>query len=88
MKKITLKFLTDNGINAYREIQKTKSKLKDRMIVNALFTDKEISKDPLIIEINIKMSWMAVKIELDKQVIEGLKQKGAVKDIDYKIEVD
>lgn len=90
MKKIILKFLTRKGEEAYYKIEEEgkNQPWKDRKIAEKVCTDKVISKNPLIVETKIKIDWLAVQIQLDDKMIEGLQMFGAVKDIDYTMNIE
>lgn len=89
MDKIILKFLTAKGEEAYRSVEEEgkRQPWKDRKIAEKVCTDKIISKNPLTVEINIKIGWLAVQVELDKQIVTGLDKFGAVQDKDYTMDI-
>lgn len=89
MKQIILNFLTEKGAEAYRKVDEAgqKESWKNRKIAEKVCTDRIVSTNPLIVEIDIKIAWMAVQINLPAQIKTGLAKFGAVQDKDYKIEV-
>lgn len=89
MKSILLKFLTRNGEQAYHKVdaEGKDQSFMDKQIAKKVATDHVLSKKPLIIKIKIKISWLAVKVDLPKQIRQGLKKYGAEEDKDYTIEV-
>ena len=89
MKLVTLKFLTKKGVDAYWAIEEEgkKQSWKDRKISQAVASDSVTCMDPLTVQIEIKISWLAVKAKMDEQIIAGLAKKGCKKDVDYTMEV-
>jgi len=89
MNSIVLTFLTKKGEEAYRMVEKEgkKQSWRDRQIGKRVATDNVISKNPLIVKIDVKVDWLAVRVELDKQIALGLKNHGADIDKDYTMEV-
>lgn len=89
MKRILMQFLTETGVQAYNAVEEEgkKQSWKDRKISQKVCTDKVISKDPLTIQIDVKIGWLAVQVELDKQIVQGLEKFGAVQDQDFTMEV-
>lgn len=89
MKHIRLQFLTEKGAKAHRAVEdEGKSRpWKERKISEKVCSDKIISNNPLIVQITIKIPWLAVQAELDKQIVTGLEKFGAVRDQDYTMEV-
>ena len=88
MKRITLWFLTPKGEKAYHDVEKSSEGAKANMVANKVAKTKIVNKNPLTVIIKIKIKWLAVQIEFDKQIIDGLKQFGAVKNIDYYMDVE
>lgn len=88
MKFIRIKFLTEKGERAYFKIEEegNKQPFMDRKISNMVFSDKVVSKDPLVVLVDVKIEWMAIKIDLRQQIIEGLNKKGCVLDKDFVLE--
>lgn len=86
MKLIKLEFLTEKGKEAYKEISSIKQSLKERLIVNKIFREKIIDKDNIKIE--VKIPWLADKLELDEKIIETMTMKGCERDLDYVMEVE
>jgi len=89
MKEIVLKFKTEKGEKAYHKVDaegKAQSFL-ERQIAKKVARDILISKKPLIVKIKIKVKRLAVQVKLDEQVEIALKKFGAVKGIDYELEV-
>lgn len=83
-----LQFLTEKGTKAYKEIKAQPSKWKDRVVIKKIFREKVTSEDPLTITIKAKIPWLAIQIELDKQIIDQMKLKGCDRDLDYTMEAD
>jgi len=89
MKKIILEFKTKKGEKAYYKVEeegKAQSYL-DRKIGRAVARESILSKEPLTIELKIKVKRLAIKVGLDNQIIQGLKKHGAIKGVDYDMEV-
>lgn len=89
MKRILLKFLTEKGVKAYRQTEEAgkKESRMNRRIVKTVFRDKEVSQDPLTIEIEIKSPRLALTIDLPSQIKTGLEKLGAKQDKDFTMEV-
>jgi len=89
MKAILLTFKTPKGTEAYARVDAAgkKQRWRDKKISKALAEDTIISQDPLIVRIKIKIPWLAVRINFDKQIIDALSKFGAVLDEDYKLEI-
>ena len=85
MKLIKIEFLTEKGKKAYNEISKVKQSIKERMIVNTAFKERKI--DESRVEIDIKISWLAIKIRLEENIIETMSFKDCKRNIDYTMEV-
>jgi len=81
MKKITIKFITDKGINAYKKISSQKQTWKEKQILKTIFREIQISET--IIEIKIKIPRLAVQVKLDKKIEEGMSIERCKRDIDY-----
>lgn len=90
MRKITLKFKTKKGENAYKELDKKgkQESYKNKLIVKGFYKEKTINHDPLTIEIKIKIPWLAVQVNLDQQIKTKLKELGLQQSIDYTIKVE
>ena len=89
MKEIILTFKTKKGESAYHKVDaegKTQSYM-DRKIARAVARDNIISKDPLTVKIKIKVERLAIQVQLDEQIVEALKKKGAVQNKDYTMEI-
>lgn len=89
MKEIILIFKTTKGVKAYEQSEtegSTKSKMEMR-IVRCLFKDSIINRDPLTIQIKIKSERMAIRIDLPKQIENGLSKFGAKKGVDYELKI-
>lgn len=89
MKTITLKFLTEKGVQAYHSVEEAgkKESWKNRQISKKVCTDHVINKDPLTIEIRVKIPRLAVQIDLPEQIRIGLAGQGAVPNIDYTMDI-
>lgn len=89
MKEIILTFKTLKGRRAYEksEAEGKKRPKTERRMVRCLFKDTVVSKDPLTIRIKIRSERMAIQINLPKQIEDGLKKFGAVKEKDYSIQI-
>lgn len=89
MKIIILKFLTKKGEDAYMKIMEEgkKQSWTDRQISKKVADDSITNTNPLVVEIRVKIPWLAVQVELDKQIITGLEKYKALLDKDYKMEV-
>lgn len=90
MKKIIITFLTEKGRKAYEEINEAgaaESKVNKR-IMKRIARDTVVCKDPLTVEIKIKIPRLAIASEMDKKIIQGLEDKGAKagRDFDLKVE--
>lgn len=86
MKKITVEIKTKKGEAAYDKISTQKRSLSDKMIVNKVFREKIIQKKPFpVIEIKVLISWLAVQIDITKQIVDGMGQYRALRNIDYTI---
>lgn len=90
MRKITLTFITETGEKAYEqiEIEGKKQKFRDRKISESVTKDYVIGRNPLIVEVRIKIQWLAKKIELNEQIIDALKKYDAFIDVDYTILIE
>lgn len=89
MKKIIVKFLTKKGEKAYHKVEeagKQESKINKR-IMKMIARDNTISKEPLTIEIEIKIPRLAIKAEMPEKIVEGLAKFDAVKGIDYTMDI-
>lgn len=86
---IFLNFLTEKGADAYSKVDEAgkKESWKNRKIAEKVCTDRIVSKNPLVVEIKIKIMWMAVQIDLPEQIRTGLAKFDAVEGNDYTIEV-
>lgn len=89
MKEIILTFKTEKGEQAYKKVDEEgkKQSFMDRKISKAVASDKVVSKNPLIVNISIKVQRLAVHVELDKKVKEALEKFGAVEGVDYSMKV-
>ena len=87
MKRITLEFLTLKGEKAYHDVEKSSEGLRADVVGKKFAKIKILNKNPLTVLFKLKISWLAIQLEFDKHIIDGLKQHGALKDIDYNIEV-
>jgi len=87
MNKIYLEFLTEKGKETYKEIANKPQTFREKMIVNKIFQEKITSTNPLRIEINCRIPWLAVQQEIDKKIIEQMSFKGCDRDLDYVMEV-
>lgn len=90
MKQIILNFLTEKGAEAYRKVENAgkQESWKNRKISEKVCTDRIISKNPLVVEINIKIGWLAVQVQLPDKIKEGLAKFGAVQDRDYTMVIE
>lgn len=86
---ILMTFLTDKGCKAYYSVEAEgkKQSWKERQIANRVCEDRVINKDPLKVQIDVKIAWLAVQVDLPTQIEAGLEKFGAVKDKDYTMEV-
>lgn len=82
-----LQFLTEKGEEAYKIISNVRVPLRERMITNKIFREKEIDDNPLTIEINVLIPWLAVQEQIDQKIIDQLSSKGCERDLDYTLEV-
>jgi hypothetical protein len=89
MKLIVLKFLTKKGEEAYFKVESEgkKQSWKDKQIASHVAKDVVFSKSPLEVHVEVKIEWLAVQVQLDQQIIIGLKKHGAVIEKDYTLEV-
>jgi hypothetical protein len=87
MKQIIIKLLTEKGEKAYKEISSVKQTFKDRMITSKIFSEKIIGTNPLTIHIDIKIEWLADKIEIDKKIIDTMIKYDCKPKEDYTIMV-
>lgn len=89
MKKIVVRFLTEKGVSAYWQTEEAgkNETLQNKMIMRKIARDKVISKDPLVVEIDIKVPRLAIQSKMDELVVQGLEKCGAKKDKDFTIEV-
>lgn len=89
MKTITLSFLTKKGEEAYQKVDfEGKSRpWRERKIGDLIAKDKVLSRNPLIVRIDIKMEVLAVQIEIDKNIISGLAKYGAELNKDYTMKI-
>ena len=89
MKEIDIFFLTKKGIEAYRAVEKAgeaETGLNKR-IVKKIYRDSVLSEDPLVVRVKIKIPRLAIAQELDKGIIKGLEDKGAVVNKDFRLEI-
>lgn len=87
--KYIIKFLTEKGVEAYKEIKGKKTSLKDRLVLNKVFKEKEIQNKPYtVIEIKVTLPYIAVQIELDKLIIGQMEKRDCKQDIDFTLEVE
>lgn len=89
MKKITLTFLTEKGIKAYEAVEEEgkRQSWKEKQISRKVCRDSVVCKDPLTVEIKVKIPRLAIQVDLPAQIKDGLNQKGAVIDKDYTMEI-
>lgn len=85
--KYILKFLTKKGVEAYRDIKAEKVSLKGKLIVKKIFREKEISDNPLTIEIRVLIPWLAIQERIDNKIIEQMSLRLCERDLDYTLEV-
>lgn len=85
--KYTIQFLTDKGAEAYRDIKGAKTSIKERMVVNRIFREKVVKEDPLTVEINCLIPWLAVQERIDEKIIQQMGNRLCERDLDYTIEV-
>lgn len=89
MKKILIYFLTKKGREAYEAVEEAGKKESgiNKRIMKRIARDSIISRDPLTVEINIKVPRLAIASEFDKQIIKGLEAQGAKLDKDFNLKV-
>ena len=85
MEKIIITFLTEKGEIAYKKVEEEgdKESFINKRISKKVAVDKIVNKKPLVVEINIKIKWLAVKIDLRNGISESLSKFGAVEDTDF-----
>lgn len=88
MKKIFIEILSEKGEKAYKEIKSAPVSWKDKTITNRVFQEQILSENPTKFAINIKISWLAEKIDILSQIRAGFNQYGCSEGNDYSMEVE
>lgn len=90
MKKITLTFKTKKGEDAYSKVEEegNKKPYLERQVSRRIIKETLFSKNPLVIVFEIKIERLALAIDIKSLMISSLEKFGAVKDIDYIMEVE
>ena len=89
MKQITITFLTKNGEAAYHKTvgAGNKESFKNKIVMNRIATDKIIDENPLTVQIDIKIPWLADKAGFDGLIRAALENYGVKEGRDFKIKV-
>lgn len=89
MREIIIRFLTKKGEEAYKKVSGVGGDEKriHKKIVNRVFKEQIIKKNPLEIKIILKIPWLAEKTNLLGSIQSSLKKYSAQKNKDYKLEV-
>lgn len=88
--RIILNFKTEKGRETFNKIEEIgrKQKSVDKAITNRIFKQTILQSNPeLIVQIKPKITWLAKKVNIVDQMINGLNNEGLKIGVDYNLEV-
>jgi len=81
MKSLMVTIQTSKGVSAIKDLKSKPMTRKDRLVVKAMFREKIISLEPLVIKITPKVRGVGEKLE--DMITQAYNQYGLVEGEDY-----